>query len=1230
MHLVVRTLCFLLIACATVFAQSDKGTITGTVSDPVGAVVPAAAIVAKNAQTGTEYQTETTATGNYTLAQLPAGVYQLTVSVSGFKQFTRQGITVNVAQTHRIDIALEVGSLSESVTVSADAPLLKTESGELSHNVTAEKLNELPLLGTGATAAGSSGIRNPYAVTQLAPGTLWLPNNSVRLNGTPANSQSLRIEGQDATNGFANWASAQVQPSVDAISEFAIQTSNFAAEFGQAGGGVFNVTMRSGTNQLHGSVYDYFVNEALNAGTPFTQDPVKGTLIRPVARRHNYGFTVGGPVFLPRIYDGHDKTFFFFNFEQFRETQFINNQFITVPTDAYRNGDFSALLRPNSIIGKDPIGRDIIEGAIYDPATTKVAPNGQVYRDPFPNNQIDPSRFDPVAVKIQNMIPRATVPGAALRNGVYPYPSKRVTTIPAFKVDHSLNSAQKLSFYWSATRTASQFSPTLGLSEGLPAPITAARGTFINSYTMRLNYDYTVRPTVLLHIGVGFMHNTFNDNAPTLDFDPVRDLGIPGPTTPRNFPTFLNLSTTQGGGMGNMGPNGLGDNGQTEALMEKPTFNASAVWVRNDHTYKIGLEGYTAGYPNINRGKTDGLYRFSANQTALPYLNTANPGGRPIGFPYASFLLGLTDSADVAAVSNPRLGKKQLALFVQDTWKVTRKLTLDYGLRWDYGTYQREQYGRHPSFSPTTLNPSVGLLGGVIFEGFGPGRCNCDFASNYMYALGPRLGVAYQISPKTVLRAGWGISYGSTPDNNQGTQQISSGNPIFPAAFGEAAMKLSQGLPHTAEQIAWPKYDAGLYPLKGTPSIAAFPTGLIDPNAGRPPRIFQWSIGLQREITQNLAVEVSYVGNRGAWWQANSLVDYNALTEDRLASHGLSLNNAADRTLLLSQVSSQLARDRGFGTLPYASFPANATVAQSLRPYPHFLGIPAVWAPLGRTWYDSLQAKATKRFSHGLDFTYTFTWQKELTMGIEGDPPGFGAPTASFTDVFRRDLNKFISGYSRPFVTVLAANYTVPGLSGNRWLSLAMRDWKVGAMLQYSSGQPIRAPFAQSTGTSADQAALNSYLLRNLPAGPGGFPNTTYANRVPGEPLFLVDTNCHCYDPNTTFLLNPKAWSNPAPGQWGTSAAYYNDYRYQRRPNESMSLGRLFRFSEAASFEIRAEFSNIFNRAVLPNPDAASIGNAQAAQIKNNAGQAVSGFGFINTRAAGSPRQGTIVARIRF
>ena len=252
------------------FAQGDRGNITGTVLDPAGAVIANAMIEARNTATGNVYQAATTETGNYNLSQLPVGTYELSVTVPGFKKFIRQNLTVQVAQTLGIDITLEVGSAAEAVTVTAEASMLKTESGDISTNVNVESLNQLPLLGVGAAASGSSGIRNPNSVLDVVPGTYYVPNSQVKINGAPSNTQAYHVEGQDATNQGFPYAAAQVQPSVDSIQEISVQTSNFAAEYGAVGGGFFNVTMRSGTNQLHGSGYDYIVNEVLNAGTPFT------------------------------------------------------------------------------------------------------------------------------------------------------------------------------------------------------------------------------------------------------------------------------------------------------------------------------------------------------------------------------------------------------------------------------------------------------------------------------------------------------------------------------------------------------------------------------------------------------------------------------------------------------------------------------------------------------------------------------------------------------------------------------------------------------------------------------------------------------------------------------------------------------------------------------------------------------------------------------------------------
>jgi hypothetical protein len=290
-------LCFLVLLSSVAFAQGDRGTITGTIADPAGAVVSGAAIEARNIATGAVYPTASSDTGNFTLSQLPTGTYELTTAVAGFKKYVRQNVSLGVAQIMRLDIALEVGAATDSITISDAATLLKTESGELSHNVTAQRLDDLPVLSIGS-AAGTAGIRNPAAVTLLRPGTTYTGIALIRVNGAQGNTNNFRVEGQDASNGFLSGLNQQTQPSVDAIQEVSVQTSNYAAEFGQVGGGYFNLTMKSGSNQFHGSAYDYFVNEALNAGTPFTNNG-HGGLIRPVQRRNDYGFTLSGPVRIP-------------------------------------------------------------------------------------------------------------------------------------------------------------------------------------------------------------------------------------------------------------------------------------------------------------------------------------------------------------------------------------------------------------------------------------------------------------------------------------------------------------------------------------------------------------------------------------------------------------------------------------------------------------------------------------------------------------------------------------------------------------------------------------------------------------------------------------------------------------------------------------------------------------------------------------------------------------------
>jgi hypothetical protein len=1238
------TVLCLLVFGLTAFAQSDRGTITGAISDPAGAVVAGAAVEARNTATGSTYQAASTGTGNYTLSQLPAGDYELTVTVPGFKKSVRQGITVQVAGTVRIDVALEVGTTSDAVTVTEAAPLLKTESGELSHNMTTDKVDNLPVINLGF-GSGIGNVRNPLQAINLIPGSAFANDNTLRVNGLPANTQSIRIEGQDATDGQHRQYNQVSQASLDAIQEVTVQTSNYAAEFGQAGGGYFNYTMKSGTNQFHGSAYDYFVNEILNAGTPFTNAGQSNSLkagqhIRNSQRRNNYGFTFGGPITIPKLYDGHDKSFFFFNFEQFREDQLIGDRLTTVPTTAYRQGDFSAALISRLTIAGQPAtdaaGTALIQNQIFDPRTTRTAADGSPVRDPFPGNIIPLTRMDPVALKIQGFIPLPLTSGVVNNYPIPAFINYRYTTIPSFKLDHNLSSTIKLAWYYSENHT------TTPNADGLPDPISARQQNDAVTRTTRLNYDHSLTPTMLLHLGAGLMY--LNQSFLTAPYDQSQ-LGWGGNfSASQLFPQIIFGGDTSRGGF----TQSTGHFAPYEYFKDvKPTFNASMTIVKGNHTIKFGGEALFEGFPTHTYSRAHGNWTFAAAQTADPWQDGRGTNAST-GFAYASYLLGASASINNGVQATMRLGNHAFAGYIQDSWKVTRKFTLDYGLRYDYVTLLREQYGRMSSVAFDLPNPvAANRLGTVIYEA----TCGCSFNHNYPWAIGPRLGAAYQIDSKTVLRFGAGLAYGTAPNQANLGRSANDFVTHSPAGFGESAGNLIDGNPLAPGNRfgnppnTWPNYAPR--PFEVAPGVRPpySPFTHIDRNSGRPPRIFQWSIGLQREITRNLVVEAAYVGNRGVWWTAPvlSLEDYNSLEPTSLLQNwGIDISKPADRALLTTRISSPAVIAR-FPWLAnpnnvYPGFPATNTLNQALRPEPQFLGIPGfLGPPLGTTWYDSLQAKVTKRLSHGLTVDSAFTWQKELNLGTGADTSYLTPGPNLVNDVYNRGINKQISGFSRPFVLVTSFRYTTPRFSadgkGMKALAYTLRDWNFAGVLRYQSGEVLRSPSSNNgllTQLSRDRS--------NNPAVWGG--GQTFWNRVDGQPLLLFDPNCKCFDPTTQLVLNKDAWVDAPAGTFGTAAPYYNNYRWQRQPQESLSLGRTFGFlsEERLKLDLRVEFFNVFNRLFLASP--AGVGsntqpvgpNAAAPTTRNALGQLTSGYGFVNTfNGNGSqPRTGQIVARFSF
>ncbi len=1251
------------LSAALSWGQTGLATITGTVNDPSGAVLANAPISVRNTENGQVFSAASSATGNYTLSQLPIGDYDLTVAVAGFKSYTHTKFHLAAGQTMREDVTLEVGQTTESVTVTAEASLLKTESSTVAQNVTLTQLNNLPVLTVGGS---NSGFRDPYNSVRLVPGVRYAAGANIAsgtpaavtqmvINGTPANTVQARLDGMttNPTGPRLLGAQQQTQPSVDAIEEVSIETSNFAAEFGTAGGAMINMVSKSGTNEYHGSVYDYGTNEAMNARQPYTG-------IRNVVKQHDWGYTIGGPVRIPFLYNGTNKTFFFYNYEQFRVKNINVSNSTTVPLPAYRTGDFTNLISAearlmtvaatggvcpaNSVASGtagscnylDPLGRTIQSGTIFDPNSQTVAPNGNTYRNPFPGNQIPVARFDPIVNKILPLIPQPlginASRGQALNNYQGTFDSSRRSSIPSIKIDQNLGSKGRLSFYHQYTTTKVPRTPTG--ADAFTPPLTGSVASFSSGRTLRVNYDYTITPRLLLHLGAGYNDSDFALLAELNNFDAVKELGLRGQTAARYFPYQIigTETNTAIGGSSNFGMSGF----PTNSLERRPSGIVSASYVTGGHTIKIGSDWRMERFPNYIDANTNGTWTFGTNYTEQPsLLGTVTNQGFD-GFQFASYLLGGMSQNSLNSTIALSNYKYQTALYAQDTWKVTRKLTLDYGVRWDYGTYTKEQYGRYGSVGLAIPDPaSNGRLGATQFEA----TCNCNFANNYKNALGPRLGLSYQINSKTVLRAGIGVVYNSTgtPTLNQSN---SAATTVFPGNSGQITGLFKDGMPASV-QPAWPTFNPSVGRSPG--SVVAMPQ-LMDRNAGRPARLLQWSIGLQREINRNLVVEASYVANRGVWWTANGLATLNALSQNDLRRVGFNdFTSAAEAQLLTRTVSaltpaqrSTLAA-RGITGLPYTLFPSSQTVRQSLRDYPQFSTSGLFNAPLGTTWYDSFQLNVTQRFNHGVSFNMNYNFSK--SMEITGTQ-----------DLFNRSMGKDVGAFDRPHNVRLTLQYQVPELRNSGMALLSSKigsqifsGWGVGTFLNYESAALVTRP--TSNGTTP--------ISQFLGYGPGPAQLKTNADGSYMSPWSVdwvdnsgarrtdpLDINCRCFDPTKTVVLNPNAWTNIPDGQFGAQQASLRFYRGQRQPEENVNFSRNFRFKEGRiNLNVRAEFNNIFNRTRFSNAAGTSAivtaGNFASAPTKftsgANNGLYSGGWGTMNVLGGtGGQRSGTFVGRITF
>jgi hypothetical protein len=1119
----------LLLTAAILPAWSqDRATILGRVTDPAGAVIPGAAVTVTNQSTGVKTTTNTNEAGNYVVSSLPFGRYEVVCEAKGFRKFIARDNDVNIAQTLTLDISLQLGAVDQTVEVSGAAPVVESNTSDLGTVIDQKQVADLPLSVNG-------NMRNPESFVFLAPGVTGDTGNT-EINGSQDRAKEVLVDGAQAT-GPESGGTMFTYPPVEAIGEFKLEAANFTAEYGKTGGGFEIFTTKSGTNQFHGSLFEYLRNDKLDA---------RGFIspVTPVNRQNEFGGAFGGPVILPK-YNGRNRTFFYFVYDGFRYRAGATNQVLTLPNAKERSGDFSGLVK-----GGQPL-------AIYDPGSTRSDGAGGFTRDIFPNAMIPANRISKVSAAMLQLLP-ATNTVSATNNYTAVGVNAFTRDIVTIKGDHSFTDRHRISLF---AYISGENSVAPALIEGAMSPALAQQRP---ARWGRFNYDFLISPSAANNFRAGYTREPQQWARVTSDQGLLQKTRLSGVNPPGDIIPRIQFTDTY---------QNWSDETKNKGLQVNNTlqFADTLSLIRGNHSFKLGADMRWQQTNGADSAGQQGLFAFSPNETAFP-----TAAGRAVsGDAFASFLLGAVDNASYNGLYVvPGLRYQYKALFVQDDWKVSRRLTLNLGLRWDLFTPRHEHNNNISGFDPSLPNPGAGnLLGAIRFLGDGAGRDNSrtSFADTYYKALGPRVGFAYQLTGRTVLRGGYGISYGQGNANAglRDSQKFVYGFNAAPSYASTDAgvtspFNLDSGFPTN-----WPHP-----PFIGPTVQNGTNVTMIGAGDGRPPYFQNYQFSVQREFSARTSLELAYVGVKGTRL-GNGLISINQL-DPRYLSLG---------SLLTQPVTSAAAQAAGI-KIPYTGF--TGSVAQALRPYPQFLNIVNNSNPNGNSTYNALQAKLTKRLGHGLTVQAAYTWAKTLT---DGSIAAGGGPSGE--DYYNRKLEKSLSPNDVPQIFVVAYTYELPFGKGRALLksgvaAAILGGWQLSGIQQYSVGKPV-------------QLTVNN----TLPL----FNGVLRPNLVSGVPMTLDHP-----DPLANPWFNKAAFGIPASYQFGSAARSYTDLRAPNSYNESFGLARRILLSEKVALSIRGEFFNAFNRVVFGAP----VANVSAAN-----------FGRV-TNQANSPRQGQVSARIDF
>jgi len=1171
--------------------QAYFGTVSGELTDSSGAVVQGASVMLSDEEKGFNFVTTSDASGRYLFRSVAPGLYSVTAEAKGFAKSSSKPFKVDVNENATTNLTLKVGAASQTVEVGAQAQTIQTEDAETGQVVNRRYINDLPLID-----------RDVRSLTSLAPGVTemddqcrepCLGTNFVS-NGSRGATADILTDGASVTNSEPNGGitSATYLPSPEAVDEFKVQQTNFSAEYGFSGASVVNVITRSGKNKFHGSGYEFFRDDSLDANDWFANRA--GQPIPPL-RRNNFGFTFGGPIIK-------NKTFFFVDYDGFRSSG-LSTANGAVPTDAMKTGDFGDVCAAQGGSFDNTGMCSVAAGQIWDPYSGVLSPtaggivrstfipfnNLATYTSPGPASQVQGNLIDPVALKMMSLFPEPNVSGGDIYNNFFASgASKSSNDQFDVRIDHRWTQNNLMT-----AKFAYQYSPAgqgLDCFKNFADPCRGGPG-WTNAHAFAINDTHTFSPTLLLNTTLGFTRGVWHIDSynPHGQNDPLGALGFPSYLQTNGFKGVPAIFIDQyaSAGYPNIGSDPYGnyrlgqDTGQLSATLDK---------VHGSHELKFGFDGRIHQINYIQTNAPVGFFSFNADGSY------ACPGGLDAcgGDPMASFMMGMFTQGSAGNGGGsyyeiqfrPATTNYQYGFFAQDNWKATSKLTLNLGLRYDITLPRTDRYNRQDWFDRNVTSPLNGgsvsyndpvtgspvalpLKGGEVFA-------TSSQRTNYVtdwHDIQPRFGFAFQFAPKMVVRGGYGIYYGQSrsgvtgvaPYGSQGFNQFT--NVITANPVDHATPYAHLGNPFPNGLIQPPGNALGLMNDVGFTANGPLRT----PGANQTPYEQSWSLGFERQLPSNILFNVEYIGKKGThlpfsgsnyinhlgpWVEGLPVGDPNA-TNPCQALTIACLNTLVDNPFAGSISDPNSTIGSSFDQISYQ---------QLLLPYPQFTGVTTEPQMIGSSIYHGVQFLAEKKFSNGLQFLATYTWSKSIDNSSQADDNVTWLGSFSgLQDPNKPWLERSLSTFDIPHVIQLSYSYDLPFGRGRpflgnmpRWADLIIGGWKTNGIWRIADGRPLAFNVAD------------------------GNPIPTYGTQRPN--IVGSPKRNHGSDFVDNYFIDNTVFQRPDDFTMGNAPRALGSVRSPWSFTTDLSVGKQFYIREEMNFEIRLEAQNAFNHPVFQAP----------------------------------------------